>query len=141
MLRMSRTSRLAARPVAVAAMTCAVLATGAGSAFAETYVLRDSSPNLVTDQAGLCSMNRYEIEGYNGASHEYAQGQATISGGTSCWVFIRQSKDGGATYTQSDLVWVPANGSASTPVYYDGPGYWDQVCVKTLRNTWCDGWY
>jgi hypothetical protein len=88
-------------------------------------------------------MNRYEVEGHNGSAHEYAQGVATVSGGygLGCWVSIRQSKDGGRTFVQSDLVQVMAGTSASTPIYYDGPGYYDSVCVQTLRNTWCDPWY
>lgn len=140
---MLRTLRRVRRPAALVALVGGLLVAGEANAFADSLVLRDSSPTLVTTQAGLCTMDRYEVEGHNGSAHEYAEGVASVSGGygLGCWVSIRQSKDSGRTFVQSDLVQVMAGTSASTPIYYDGPGYYVSVCVQTLRNTWCDPWY
>lgn len=76
--------------------------------------------------AGSCTATQTILEGYNGSSHEYQEGIVT-AGGSNCYVLIIQYINGNQGSNSGWHNW-------STPVYYDGPNYQDQVCLWDVNS-------
>lgn len=113
------------RKLVTVAAAIGFIVAGASSASATTTTTTTSSWVRASVTHGECTATQVILEGYGNSSHEYQMGDMRMPG--HCWVRITQYINGNQG-ASSYWIW-----PGPTPVYYDGPGYQDMVCVQDDR--------